>query len=492
MARIWLSFVVLVVSGTVVGCGGSSAAGGKDPATLAPANAVGYAEVKVRPEGDVRDGALAAAGKVLRTPDPGPKLRELVDQALEGEADYARDIEPWIGERAGIWATGLEGAEDQFALIFQVRDKDAAEAALGRISKNLDAGARAGFVEDFVVIAEKASFARVEQVAAADEDKSLAKLDRYEKAIDPLPGERLGHFYFDTSALVKAASAASGSSDAALLQSFLPQSLPAGAGALIADGDRIAIETVSGKTKSKFLERLRGSGKTSPLVKDLPGDAFVAFGLPKVGSTARETIQALAGGFGVAGLAITLKNETGLDLEEDVLGWIGDVAFFARGESEDTLDGAVVIEVTDSEKAAGAFGKLAAIARARGAAVKPLSLPGAESAFELSLGGEKPGVMARTADRVVLGYGQKAVADALAPAQKLGESPAFAEAAATLDGMEPSALVDVQRLVRLIDAESADDPDWREAKRYAEAFSVLTLGSESGDDGRSRFAAGFK
>ena len=55
----------------VAGCGGAGAGGEGDPASVVPADAQFYAEAVVRPEGELRDDALDAAGKVLVTDDPG-------------------------------------------------------------------------------------------------------------------------------------------------------------------------------------------------------------------------------------------------------------------------------------------------------------------------------------------------------------------------------------------------------------------------------------
>ena len=45
-----------------------------------------YIEASVRPEGELREDALAAAGKLLSTPDPAGRLRELLDEQLAEEA----------------------------------------------------------------------------------------------------------------------------------------------------------------------------------------------------------------------------------------------------------------------------------------------------------------------------------------------------------------------------------------------------------------------
>jgi hypothetical protein len=95
---------LLAMAALVVACGGGGAAGDGDPATVVPSDAVFYAEAIVRPEGTQREDALDVAGKVLLTDDPEGEIRERLEQALASEDfDYERDVEPWLGERAGLW-----------------------------------------------------------------------------------------------------------------------------------------------------------------------------------------------------------------------------------------------------------------------------------------------------------------------------------------------------------------------------------------------------
>ena len=82
MSRAVLLALISVLCVAASGCGGSPASGGDDPAGAVPANAAFYAEATVRPEGDLRDDALAAAGKILRTDDPQAEIDELVAKAF--------------------------------------------------------------------------------------------------------------------------------------------------------------------------------------------------------------------------------------------------------------------------------------------------------------------------------------------------------------------------------------------------------------------------
>src|SRR4051795_6825166 len=91
----------------VAGCGDSSSAGGgnaaADPASFLPASAPVYVEAQVRPGGDLKANVQTVGGKILRTDDPGGKLVGLIDRKLRDVgAIYAKDIEPWLGQRAGL------------------------------------------------------------------------------------------------------------------------------------------------------------------------------------------------------------------------------------------------------------------------------------------------------------------------------------------------------------------------------------------------------
>src|SRR5262245_26065245 len=75
-----LIFCLLVLA-SVAGCGGGGAAsGGPDPATAMPPNAGIYVEAVVRPQGDARDNALAAVGKLLGTSTPEKTLEDFFNK----------------------------------------------------------------------------------------------------------------------------------------------------------------------------------------------------------------------------------------------------------------------------------------------------------------------------------------------------------------------------------------------------------------------------
>jgi Protein of unknown function (DUF3352) len=503
---------------TAAACGSSASGGEGDPAALVPAGAPIYAQAAIQPEGERREDALAAIGKVMRTDDPAGKLRELIDRQLANQGDgltWEKDFAPWLGEEAGIWASDLGADVPSFAAIVQTTDAEKARAAVQRFKETGDEtftkrshagvdyevnteGMAVGFVDDFLVLATENAFKRTADMAEGGE--SLADSDRYKDTLDDLEDDRLGNFYFDTKALMDAALAEDPESAQQLEQfkSILPlDKLGPTAGSLQADGDGIAVDTVTTGLPEGVVKTatalLGGSG--SELIGDLPGDAWGAFAVPKVGEAAKSLFSAFAGALGGAAVSAQLKQETGLDLEQDVFSWIGDVAVFVRGASEPALDGALVMQSTDDDKASTAFGKIVAlIGREQGVKPDPVRIDGAESAFSFTTpDADKPIVLARGSGRVVAAYGEEAARAALAPSAKLGDSEVYGDAKAALGDSEPSMVLSMPAVITLVDAIGETDADWAEAKPYLEALGAITSGgSADGDKVTSRVAVTLK
>ena len=201
----------------------------------------------------------------------------------------------------------------------------------------------------------------------------------------------------------------------------------------------------------------------------------------------------LAGALGGAAATQQLQQQYGISLERDVFGWIGDVAIFVRGS--DDLEGGLVIDATDADNMRGAFGKIIGLIQSQGGQkVAPVKVKGAAAAFKVDqIEAGKPVIIARSDDRVVVGIGEAATVDALAPADKLGDSELYAQAKEALDDFAPTFLVSMPDLIKAVDASGEADADWAEAKPYLEAFSVIAGGGSLKDDAlRSRVSAGLK
>jgi Protein of unknown function (DUF3352) len=511
--------VLCVLLALVAGCGESGSGGEGEPSSLVPSGASFYLEAAVQPQGELREDALAAAGKILRTDDPAGKLRELIDEGLAEEGDgftWERDFAPWLGEDAGVWATNLEAPAPSYAVIVATKDAEAAKAALARFQKasedgpytarshdgveyKVDAdGVANGVVDDFVVIATEDAFKRTVDTRG---DDSLVDDGRYGDAIGELEEERLGHYYLDVKPLLDAAlkQDPEAARNFRRFQALFPvDELGPIAGAFTADGDGMTLDTVvTGVPEGPFRELAQlWTGGETDLMRELPGDAWAAFATPKLGDAAETLFSSFAGAIGGAAVAAQVKQATGLDLQQDVFSWIGDVGLFVRGSDMATLDGALVIGSTDDERAESAFAKLVGlIGKQTGSAPEPVEVEGADAAFAIDAKDvEKPVVLARGEGRVVAAYGARAASEALAPSAKLGDSEDFGAAEAILgDGMAPSFLLSFADVVKFADAVGATDAEFDEARPYLEALGVVTAGGKAdGDRVQSRVAVTLK
>jgi hypothetical protein len=514
-----LSLTCAALALTAAACGETASGGDADPASLVPANAPMYFEAAVQPTGDRREDALAAAGKVLRTDDPSGKLRGLINDALAEEGDgltWEKDFAPWLGEDAGIWVSDLAAEEPSFAAVVATKDSEAAAAAIAKFKQTGDAttwtkrshggvdyeinedGSAVGIVDDFAVVATEPAFKQT--VDLSDGGDSLADADRYKDAVGDVDEESLGHYYMDTKAIVDLAMAEDPEAAAQFEQfkAYLPfDKLGPITGSFQADGEGMTLDTVlTGVPEGPFRElaKLYTGGETE-LLGELPADAWGAFAMPRLGESAKTLFDSFAGALGGAAIAGQVQQATGLNLEQDVFSWIGDVGVFVRGQSEADVDGALVIQSTDDAKAEAAFGKLIGlIGQQAGTQPEPVKLDGAEQAFTLEAEAPQPVVVARGEGRVVVAFGEAAATAALSPDAKLGDSELLGQVEDVLgDDFQPSLLLDLPSVVKLVDATGAADAEFEEARPYLEAFGTIAAGGKAdGDRIESRYAVTLK
>jgi hypothetical protein len=486
-----------VLAVVAAGCGGGAAGGDADPASAVPADALLYVEALVRPEGSQREQALEAAGKVLLTDDPAGEIRKRLEEELE--LDYERDVEPWLGDRVAFW---MRDEADGGAAVLAATDTEEAgaslEAAAQRGSGTVtdrshrgvdyrvqDHGMAWGVVDDFVVVGTEPALKRTIDAVEGD---SLAEADRYTDAVDGLDEDRLAHVWVDSPGLFELAR----EHDPELNQlgALVPfDEMPPVAASFAANGDALTVETQVRGIDRSGLAPLLSSGGT-PLLQELPGDAWFAGGTADAGEALRETIDQFGGAIGGLALRGEVKRRTGLDLDRDLLDWIGHVGFFVRGTTPETVDGGLVIQPTDEERAADAFGRIVgAVQVASGARARPVDVAGADQAFELTLQAKQL-VLARGSGLVVVTRGREAAAAALGSGDRLGDGDVYGDAE-DLVGMEPSLLVSMPQLVELAAADA--DPDFERARPYLEPFTMIAAGfAADGDKAIGRVAAGLR
>lgn len=499
-----LTALSLLTALFVAGCGSSSGGSGADadPAQAIPASSIFYVEGVVRPEGEQKDNAEALIRRFLGDRTIADLVNDAAKEGGDGQT-YEKDVKPWLGRRIGIGVTSLGADQPGFVGAIAVSDTDKAKAFVQRNSKGnpsktykdttyyRDGGTFAGLAGDFLVLAdEEAQLKRA--IDAVDGDKALGDSERYQKAIEDLPDERLGAAYADLRGFGKLIAAAPDSDAAvgAIFNKLFADADPVSA-ALTAKPNSATIESRIPKSFTKRLGALGlfGSGASTPLVREVPEDSVAVLGSPDVGPSLKGALDTFAGAFGSAGITGSLEKQTGINLERDVFSWIGDVAIFVRGGSVAELNGAAVIEVTDDAAAKAAVPRLVAAAKRGGAPVQAASVAGADQAYEVPIGDARgPVVLAQGADRVVVAFGEQAAADGLNASSTIADSGLYDRAKASVDGIDPSTILNMPSILALVEQAVGDDPDYARAKPYLDKLDLIASGAEEdGDALRSLF-----
>lgn len=503
-----LALVVLLLAALVLpACGGEDetatpSAGGPDPATVVPADAFLYGEVLVRPEGDVEEGARAALRKALGVADPGADLRRLVDRALAEDGDdssYERDFEPWLGERAGGFVRlPADPSDDEadFAFAFAIADREALEQTIERFRARDDqhpAGAYRGVEYDQEADDEAVYSAIVDELyvggslggvrAAIDASKGerLAETPRFEDAIAEVGEDALASLYFDPRALARQLRTADGV-DPQIQQAFrsprLAEADPVIA-SLTADEDRIAIEASVG---AELAGDDAAEDEAAVTLGELPGDAWLALATPPIGPSVREALD----GAGIRKEAARqLRQETGLDLDRDLLDEIGGLGLFVRGTSPLAIGGGILLRTTSDAGARRLVTLLQSIVAGGGVGeTRPIQVGGGRG-FQLSIPqSPQPIVVLAKGDEIAAGYAASSAQDLLDPTQRLEDDSTAQAAIDSLgEGFVPSFVLLVPPVADLLRAlDQLQVADFSQALPYVSAYRSLAVGTQQDDD----------
>lgn len=486
-------------------CGGSGDPDAK-PATIVPAGAPLYFEITVRPEGDVRDDAVAAARKIFREQEPVARLRGLIDQALaEDQVSFEEDIEPWLGRRIGFVATNFTEEEGEFALIAAVEDTDEAidsiVAARERETENeaelqereyngtdylLDPEDRTGLAEvgDFVVLASEPLLGQL--IDAQDDGEVLTEDERFSRVREAVGEANLGFGYLNVQAILDMVGQAGAIPPGGLesLREFVGDSV---ALSLTAQESAVALDIVSFGTQPQPGADPRAIAES---VRGLPAGSLVGLGLGDVGDWIQTQLRASGLGPNVLG---QVEQATGLDIEEDVLSWMGQGSAFVQGSGIGDLGGALIVQTDDRRATLDALEQIQPLLEEQDATVEQVDEEGVEGLEARFEGLPLPVYLVVADERFLVAIGDAALDSAVEPRGTLGEDPGFTQAARVLGGgMQPIFYASVPGLVGLAESLGlGQDPSFQQARAYLDAFTVLAGGgAREGEVSRSRLALG--
>jgi hypothetical protein len=511
-----LTLLAALAALVVAGCGGGddSSGGSSEAATLAPATAPVFIDFTIRPEGATKTNIEELAKKLAGVDDLGDLIvTELENSASEDgeELDFEKEVEPWLGERAGLFLQEYE--EDDFegyGAAIQTEDEDAARDFVNKQVESGDESFEDGSYEDvdfkvqedettigvfdgFVVFAEDEAIFK--SMVDASGGENLAGESAFTDAMGEVSDDSAANVFVDIGGLIDEA----GNEIDADTQTFLdsvgiePREATAVA-SLVPGSDNVEIDLSSNLSGDN-----PPSGDASELLGSLPGTSVGAIAADEFGKRFSEGIdkideEGIPGEVPPNQLKKTLK-EAGVDLEA-IAGSIGDVGIYVTGNSEKTLAGALVMEADDETQATNTVSNVGLFLRKAG-------IPGVTKISEGATGfsirspelGRQPVIVAAKGDRIVIGYGLASALSAFEESNKtLSDSPAFQEAESALGGTPITAFVDGPSALNLAQAMvPAGEEEFEEAEQYLKKIDYLALGSEaSGDLATAKLVVGVK
>ena len=498
MSKLVVVLAVLSIAAPVaLGCGRDEEA--SSASSLAPEASVIYGEVTLKPQGDQKEAVDTIVSKFPGEGSGGERLRTLFDKALNDSStplSYEDDIEPWLGDEAALFVAGSNMA--QGAALIATEDEDKARATLekgveGKVTKkthrdveylldNRDAGggADAGAVFDgFLVLGSEAGVKAA--IDASEGGPQLANSDNYKNAIDDVSDDRLGLFYLNSPQLLKDNTNAA----AGVPENFKRIFDEPTVATIDADKDGVVLETSLPEATADTIPFL---GQGSELITELPADVWLALAQPDFDKTLDFFVESAAGfAGGRDALERQFKTSTGLDLQRDVLDWMGDFGVFVRGTTESDVNGAVIIETSDEAASGRVIERLRKLAetQADNPGDRVVSAPGGGEGFTLvSRSIPRPLHLFQRGGRVVLAFGDEAAADAVDAKQRLGDSAGYIQAADSLGDYDVSFYVAVAPILQLVESTgAASDADWQKAKPYLEPLEALVGGTSGDGDG---------
>ncbi len=509
-----LALATAAVALLVAGCGGGDGSSGADPAAVAPSASPVFVEVTLKPQGTLASNVQALASKVAGVDDLGGLIVEEIESSAlaDGEDfDYAKEVEPWLGEKAGISLQEYDGDDFQgYAVAIQSTDTAATQDFIDKHSADDEAKkgsyegsdflieegeeTAVGIVGDFLVVAEDEDAFKA--VVDAADGEALSDEDAYAAAIGNVPDGSLADVYVDIGGLIEESGGTIDPETQQLLETAGIEAKEATATASLVPGsDQIEIDFSTDAAGAS-----PPSGDASGLLGSLPGGSFAAFASADFGARLSEVVDSLDEE-GIPGeippnqLKDTMK-AAGIDLEK-IGSSIGDVGVFAQGNTERNLTGAVVLETTSAEEATNTVSNIGLLLRATG--TPGVTKLGGESAgFSIRSDelGDQPIVVAAQGEKIAISYGLAASAQALSAGKSatLAENPAFKAAKSSLGEIPLSGFVAGPAALALIEnmISPAEQGELEELRPYLDKVEYAAIGAgSSGDQATAKLIVGF-
>lgn len=484
-----------------LGLGACKGGEGDGLAAIAPPDSPLFVEVGIDPEGEQAEAFTSFVERVAGIRDVRAEVIAALDRELAADGTditFEEDIEPWLGDRAGVFVRSFEPSEvaggvPDFAAAVEVSDADAAQSFLDQAAASVetlpetrsygghdyryapaDGGVAVGLIDDKLVVGTESSF----MVAVdAAEGESLVDSEEYRGMTDALSDERLVTAFVNPGAALDAAIREEGEIDRSeerLLRPLLggPLANSAAAG-IVAAEDSVSLETTA-------FGSAEDAGPGSLLIESLPAESWLAVAAPELGTMLAGVLDQVEhrGLPGAGAIRRRLRRQIGIDLRGDLVRWLGGAALFVEGTGFPGVTAGLIAETSDVDGPRRLLHRVEAIAE-RDSGLRSSGPPeGAGYGFSLGVpslgGGVEAGVVG---DRLVAVAGGT-LAQALAPERTLAEDERFEAAVEALgEGFDPNAYLYLPSLLELAErGGAAEDPDFAAALPHLERFEAAVSG----------------
>jgi hypothetical protein len=505
--KLLLAVIAAIIAAALVvaGCGGGSGGGGGEPAGLMPKSAPVYLEANLAPDGETAEAVNEVAQTVLGIDNVGDFIAEELEKAALGDGEefnFEEEVEPWLGEAAGLYLAGYDGddfhgvgmalettnageAEEFLEERVEKSDEDAEEGEFegNKYFEEPDDETVIGMIGDYVAFSE--TVAGFEEMVEAFEGEGLNESEKFKQAMDSAPDKGIGTVYVDIGGLIEET------------KSVLPEETEAFFDLVqIEPRKATAVATLIPRSEQLELDVSSNLGKAAPQAGDatdaleaLPATAVLGFSTSEFGQSFAEGLE----GFSENGVPGELEpGELGaafeaMGIDVKTLGKaFGDLAGFVEGTSESSLGGALVVETKDAGEAKNMVADIGLLLRAtKTPGVTAIS--GEISGFSVRVPdlGPKPLIVGAAGEKIVIAYGPQAAARALSgQAKTLGTTAGFEAVKSALGSTPMSAYVDGGPMLGLVESLLSPEElaDLDEAKPYLDKIDYIGVGSEAEGD----------
>jgi hypothetical protein len=511
--RFVLPVLAALAATAIAGCGGGDGSGSPLADFAAPGSLV-YVEGELAPSGALKANVDSLAQKIAGVDNLGDYVVTKLEASAreDGEpVDFAKEVEPWLGERAAIAFQALKDG-DLKDPVMAVQTTDAA-AAREFVDQRARTGNKPykeavyegiefevggsedsaiGVVGDNLVVAEGEGGFKA--AIDASNGESLADRDEFDQAMSHTVDGSLADVYVNVGHLLEQSdSEISPQALQALRSSGIDPSEATAVASLVPGSDQVEIDVsadAGGETPP--------AGDASQVLGSLPGDSFAAFASTGFGERLGEALDQLDEN-GIPGqiepheLKKGVRQIGGFDLDK-IASSLEDAGLFASGTGKDNLGGALVLTTNDSSEVSTAIKTLGLLARRSAPGVTALT--GKASGFSVRSDelGPRPLVVATEGDRVAIGYGvpQTLLGLSEGTGATLADTPEYKAAASALGDTPISGFVNGPRALSLAQVLVPDsDTGFEEATRYLQAIRYIAIGTGSdGDQATAKLIVG--